>query len=189
MPGHYGPATAGVTLTETEFASAWNVQGHAQRRDFVDHASRLLDVALPVAPNTTARYGALTAMWLGPASWLVVAAGATPAPGFAAARETLNAAGGALFDVTASRVAWTIAGPDAATVLAKGCPLDFAPRAFRVDACAQSLFGHVQALFYRRATSPAFTMMVPRSFARDAWRMLCLAAAPHGYDVLPTRFF
>jgi hypothetical protein len=36
MPGHYGPATTGVTLAETTFTAAWNVQGDARRPEFVD---------------------------------------------------------------------------------------------------------------------------------------------------------
>jgi sarcosine oxidase subunit gamma len=189
MPGHYGPATTGVTLTETSFAGAWNVQGDARHPDFADEVHRLFDVALPIAPNTTARTQTLTALWLGPASWLLVVAGKTAPENFDARRDALNAVGGALFDVTASRVAWTVAGTNAATVLAKSCPLDFHPRAFPEGACAQSLFGHVNALVYRRAASPAFTLMVARSLARDAWLTLCRSAAPYGYDVLPTRFF
>ena len=189
MPGHYGPATTGVTLTETNFASAWNVQGDARRPEFVDAVRQLFDATLPIAPNTSVRTGALTALWLGPGSWLLVAAGKTAWDDLDARRDALNAVGGALFDVTASRVAWTVAGAHAATVLAKGCPLDLDPRAFPEGACAQSLFGHVNALVYRRATAPAFTLMVARSVARDAWLVLCRSAAPYGYEVLPTRFF
>ena len=189
MPGHYGLVTTGVTLTETTFSGAWNVQGDARRPDFVDALRQLFDLALPVVPNTTMRTQTLTALWLGPASWLLVAAGETARDDLDSRRDALNAAGGALFDVTASRVAWTVAGTHAATVLAKSCPLDFHPRAFAEGACAQSLFGHMNALVYRRAVGPVFTLMVARSLARDAWLTLCKSAAPYGYDVLPTRFF
>ena len=189
MSGHYGAPTTGVTLTETNFAGAWNVQGNAHAPDFADEVRRLFDVALPIAPNTTTQTEKLTALWLGPASWLLVWAGNAVLENFDAHRDALNAVGGALFDVTASRVAWTVAGAHAATVLAKSCPLDFHPRAFPEGACAQSLFGHVNALVYRRAVAPAFTLMVARSLARDAWLTLCRSAAPYGYDVLPPRFF
>jgi sarcosine oxidase subunit gamma len=106
-----------------------------------------------------------------------------------ARRDALGAVGGALFDVSVSRVAWTVAGQHAATVLAKHCPLDFHPRAFAEGTCAQSVFGRVNALFYRRAVAPVFTLLVARSLARDGWRMLCRSAAPYGYDVLPARYF
>lgn len=189
MSGHYGPPTTGVTLAETSFAGAWNVQGDAHAPAFADEVRRLFDVALPVAPNTTTRTPTLTALWLGPASWLLVWAGKAAPENFDLCRDALNAVGGALFDVTASRVAWTVAGAHAATVLAKNCPLDFHPRAFPESACAQSLFAHMNALVYRRAASPVFTLMVARSLARDAWLRLCRSAAAYGYDVLPPRFF
>jgi len=189
MSGHYGAPTTGVTLTETSCAGAWNVHGDAHMPNFADEMRRLFDVALPLVPNTTARTQALTALWLGPASWLLVWAGKAAPENFDAHRDALNTVGGALFDVTASRVAWTVAGAHAATVLARSCPLDFHPRAFPEGSCAQSLFGHVNALVYRRAAAPAFTLMVARSLARDAWLRLCRSAAPYGYDVLPTRFF
>ncbi len=189
MPGHYGAAATGVTLAETTIAGAWNVQGDAGRPEFLATARQAFGLSLPTTPNTTARTEALTALWLGPASWLIVAPDGSALADADEVRNALDTAGGALFDVSASRVAWTIAGGQAATVLAKGCPLDFHQRAFAEGTCAQSVFARVNALFYRRAAAPTFTMLVARSLARDAWRALCLSAAPCGYEVLPPRSF
>lgn len=183
-PGHYGAASTGVTLAETTFASAWNVQGDAELFVLAETARQVFGLMLPTIPNTVSRTDALTALWLGPTSWLLVAAEASTLTDFAAKRARLNGARGALFDITATFVAWTIAGPRAAAVLAKGCPLDFHPRAFAEGTCAQSVFGHVNALIYRRAAS-TFTLIVGRSYARSVWRMLCESAAQYGYDVLP----
>jgi sarcosine oxidase subunit gamma len=189
MAGHYGAAAAGVTLCETTFTGAWNVQGDARRPEFLDRAGELFHLGLPVAPNSTARDGALTALWLGPGSWLVVASKVSALTDFNSRRDALNAVGGALFDVTASRVAWTIAGAQGAAALAKASPLDFHWRAFAEGTCAQSVFGRANALFYRRAASPVFTLMVARSLARDVWRTLCASASQYGYDVLQQRDF
>lgn len=186
-PGHYGPAPAGVTLAETVIAGSWNAQGDAARPLFVEEVRRQFDITLPTAPNTTAKNDALTVLWLGPASWLLVANSASTLFDFSVSRDALNAAGGALFDLGASRVAWTISGARAATVLATGCPLDFHLRVFAEGACAQSVLGHVNALFHKRDAAPTFTVMVARSFARDAWRTLCVSAAQYGCDVLPPR--
>ena len=184
-PGHYGAAGTGVALAEATITLAWNVQGDLAGPAFVEEARRLFDVALPLAPNTTVRTGAVTALWLGPASWLLVARAASPLIDHAAKRDALNAAGGALFDVSASRVAWTVSGPHAADVLAKGCPIDFHPRAFATGTGAQSVFGHVNVLIDKRDDDPTFTVMVARSFARDVWHAFCEAAAQYGYGVLP----
>jgi len=187
-PGHYGAASTGVVLAEITFAGAWNVQGDPARTAFAAEVLRSFDIALPATPNTSATRDALTALWLGPASWLMIASAASALNRFHDRRDALNAAGGALFDLSASRVAWAISGEFAATVLAKGCPLDFHPRVFAEGACAQSVLGHVNALFYRRDLS-SFTVIVARSYARGVWRMLCQSAAQHGYDVLPPRRF
>ncbi len=93
-----------------------------------------------------------------------------------------------VIDVTMGRVAWTLAGPRAATVLGSGCPLDFDARVFAPGTCAQSLYGHVNALYCRHANGD-FTMFVARSFARDMWATLCGASAQHGYDVRPSAPF
>jgi sarcosine oxidase subunit gamma len=190
MAGHYGATAAtGVTFAEATFAGAWHVQGNAGRPEFIATARTLFALSLPERPNASAREGGRTALWLGPGSWLLVASDESAFSDFDAKRDALNAAGGALFDVSASRVGWTIGGKHAPTVLAKGCPLDFDPRVFGEGMCAQSVFGRMNALFYRRADASEFTMLVARSFARDAWRVLCVSAAQYGYDVLHPRRF
>jgi len=187
-PGRYGAVPAAVTLAETILGTVWNVQGDASRPPFSTEAPRLLGIALPGAPNTALRQHASVALWLGPTSWLLVGGTAAGLGDFAAKRAALEAAGGALFDVTASCTAWTIAGARAESVLAGGSPLDFGLPAFPERACAQSTFGGVNTLFYRpRAAS--FALIVARGHARAVWRSLCAAAAPVGYRVLAPRAF
>ena len=184
-PGHYGTAASGVALAHATIAAAWNVQGDAANASFTAETTRLLGVVPMPAPNTVTRSEALSALWLGPRSWLLVAGGASPLGDFAAKRDALNAAGAALFDVGAGRVAWTISGAHAATVLAKGCPLDFHPRAFPPGTCAQSLYGHVAMLIVRHDDASAFTFMVARSYADDLWHTLLEAAAQYGVELRP----
>jgi sarcosine oxidase, subunit gamma len=188
VPGHYGAAMTEVTLAQSTIIAARNVQGDGARTPLLAEARRYFDLDLPLVPNTTARGEAWTALWLGPKSWLLVArAASSEAPqlaAFTAQRDALNTVGGALFDLSASRVAFQIGGKRAATILAKACPLDFHIRAFPAGHCAQSLLGHVNALIYRPEAAATFTVMVARSFASDAWRALCLSSAQYGYDVL-----
>ena len=97
---------------------------------------------LPLAPNTTARASAAVSLWLGPRSWLCLAEADDGS--FDDARRLVNGAGGAVFDVSSSRLAWRIAGPQVAAVLGRLCPLDLHVRAFTVGSCAQSLLGHIE---------------------------------------------
>lgn len=105
-------------------------------------------------------------------------------PAFADSRNRINAATGALFDVSDSRVGWTLRGPKASNVLASRCLLDLHHKTFARDRCAQSLLGHVAALYHRQADGD-FTVYVARSFADDVWAALCSSAAQYSYEVLP----
>ena len=182
-------AAAGATFAEIRIARAWNLRGDPGRATFVAEAQALFGLPLPLQPNTSASSAAGVMLWLGPRSWLWVAGAGAPAPDFDAARRALNAAGGALFDLSASYVAWTISGPEAAHVLNRGCPLDFHPRAFAPGRCAQSVFGHINALFYRPDERPAFVVMVARSLAADARHDLWAAALPEGPRAAPALRF
>ncbi|MEO6748805.1 MAG: sarcosine oxidase subunit gamma family protein [Casimicrobiaceae bacterium] len=186
-PGHHGAAGSGVVLSQAPIMAAWNVQGDPSRTSVVVDVRRLFGVALPEVANTTQAADALTALWLGPRSWLVVESARDAVPAtltdYASRRDALNAGGAALFDVSASRVAYTLRGAQAANVLARGCPLDFDARAFAPGTCAQSVHGQVAMLVYRHVRTEAFTVFVARSLADDAWQALCRASAAEGYDV------
>ena len=195
LPGHYGADGMGTVIQAASISTVWNVQGDPARTSIVADVQRWFDVPLPVVPDTAWRApaSALLALWIGPRSWLLIEGGLrghrAALVDLDARRDALNIGGGALFDVSASRVAYTIRGPRAATVLARCCPLDFDPRVFLPGDCAQSVFGRVSALYYRHERTPAFTVMVARSLAAAVWRSLCVAAATDGYDVaLPGAF-
>jgi len=169
-----------VFVFEAGVAPAWNVQGDATRAEFADEVLRQFAIALPQSPNSTTRSDPLIAFWLGPRSWLLVAdLPRPPLTDFIDKRNALNALGGALFDVSASRVAFRVRGPHAMAILASGCPLDLHARAFRTGACAQSVFGRVNALVYKSDDFPTFVVMVARSFARDVRRALNDVAAQY----------
>lgn len=188
-PGEYGVTPSTVTLAEATIAAAWNVQGDPRQSSFVARVDEVLGVALPLEPNTTAQRDKVTVLWLGPCSWLLVAGRGGSLADFNVKRDSLNQAGGALFDVSASRIAWTVSGASAARMLQKTCPLDLHPRHFAVGRCAQSMLGHVNALVYKMDVAPTFSVMVARSFAADAWTMLCASAVAEGYRVAPPAVF
>lgn len=186
-PGHYGvAATTLLTIQEVTIAAAWNLQGDPNNPAFSEQVRSLFGISLPTEPNSMCVGDLFTAMWLGPTSWLLVSGGSVssghPLADFQAKRDRINTAGGALFDVSNSRIAWKIAGPRAATLLASGCPLDFHPSAFANRSCAQSLFGHVGALICRGGDGD-FILFVARSFARDLLSTLCATSAQYGYEI------
>ena len=178
-----------ITLCELEWTLVWNVRGDPAQSAFAVEAERLLGVALPLEPNTTAHRAGAAALWVGPRSWLLVAETEAMRNDFDAARAALNVVGGALFDVSASYVAWKVSGPGAARVLNRSCPLDFHPRTFFAGSCAQSTLGHINALLYRPREAAEFIVVVACSFAVDAWRELCVSAETDGYRIGPRARF
>ena len=190
-PGRYGVAgPSQLTLQRVATGTVWNLQGAVDNPAFVAEATSLWGVSTLPARHRVVRSATHRLLWIGPKSWLVVGMH-QPTPdnpamgtGFSDCRDRLIAAGGSLFDVSASRIGWTVRGPRALDLLASGCPLDLQPAAFAPDSCAQSQFGHVAAL-YQRCADGDFTVFVARSFADDVWAALCASAAQYGYEVLP----
>jgi sarcosine oxidase subunit gamma len=190
MTDHLASASP-IHLAELRWAFAWNVRGDPSASTFVSEAQRVSGLGLPLEPCTGTRTAPRSLLWLGPRSWLWIDGAAGAAPDFNSARRALNAVGGALFDLSAAYAGWLVSGALAATVLNRGCPLDLRPRVFEPGRCAQSLLGHIPALFYKPNERPLFVVMVPRSLATDGWHHLrgyaeaegCAidAAAPFGH--------
>ena len=195
-PGHYGVASASgnelLAFRQLRIAAGWNLQGDPFDPTFMAQVRRSFAIDGLPAANTTCETDLLRVFWLGPTSWLLLARGPVtdshPLARLAVQREAVNHAAGALFDLSAARVAWQLSGPRAATVLASGCPLDLHPRVFPAGACAQSLFGHVGALVVCGAERE-FSLFVARSLAGEAWWALCATGAQYGYEVLPPGAF
>jgi sarcosine oxidase subunit gamma len=177
-PGANGEAT--ITLGEVPLALAWNVRGDAAEARFAQAATRLLGLVLPPQPNTSVRSGDAALLWMGPTSWMFISSPDPSVLAFDDVRRALNDAGAALFDLSSSHIAWKVAGSAAARVLNRGCPLDLSPDVFPAGHCAQSLLGHVTALFHRPDESTTFIVIVARSYARDAWEFLRAAAMTEG---------
>ena len=175
--------SAAITLRPVTFAVAWNVKGNPRDPALAAAASRVLALPLPLEPMTSARGDDGTLLWLGPLTWLYVSDAPSRQDAFETTRREINAAGGALFDVSASYVAWHVCGAPAARVLNRACPLDLHARAFVPGRCAQSVLGHINALFYRPDEESSFIVMVARSFADDAWHTLREAATSDGYRI------
>lgn len=189
-PGRYGIAgPTQVWLRRLPNGSVWNLQGAPDNPALIRQLQDQWGIDRLPQPHGARTCGVFRLLWIGPKSWLVFGSDGPRAsehaavPAFAVIRDRIQSVGGALFDVSAGRVGWQVSGPRARDLLASACPLDLHPAAFRTDSCAQSLFGHVSAL-YQRLSDDDFTVHVARSFAVDVWEALCASAAQYGYEVV-----
>jgi sarcosine oxidase, subunit gamma len=130
---------------------------------------------LPIEPNTAWEEGPRAALWLGPDEWLVLGPPGT-APDIVA--ELLEALGGtrrSIVDVSASRLALELSGPDAKEVLSKGCSLDLEPRGgWTTGSCAQTLLARVPVILHERPETTG--VLVRPSFAEYLVDWLIAAA-------------
>lgn len=170
-----------LALRELRFSHAWNVRGDPRHEAFLGQVRRSLGVDLPVRANASVIGASACALWLGPRSWVWMADDAAPA--FDEARQAINTGGGAIFDVSASQLAWVVSGDAAERVLNRMCPLDLHPSAFPAGHCAQTLLGHAAGLIFRPRDTPTFVLMVARSLARGVWHHLCVSAEGDGFQV------
>ena len=177
------PDDAGVTLAEPARRGLVGLRGPADA-GFRDAAQRILGLALPTEPNSTAASAGVTAFWLGPDEWLIAAAAARAAGLAAGLREALAGRHHAVLDLSSARATIAVAGAHARDVLAKGCPLDLHPRAFTPGACAQSHYAKAAVLLYQADDTPSYELTTSRSFAEYLWLRLEDAAQEYGCAVV-----
>ncbi len=190
--GTYGLVGAdgpGITITERRALAIVQIAAFRGRAEAV--AAALVDglgVGLPSAPNTastTAPGGehAVTALWIGPEQWLVVAEGSAEGVLDRRLRDLLGGSA-AVVDQSHGRCVLRVRGPKARDVLAKGCRLDLHPRAFAPGACGHTAVGALAVLIHAVDATPTFDLYVARGYAVAFWEWLTEAAGPVGYRVV-----
>ncbi len=178
------PEDAGVTLAELPPRGLIGLRGDPDDQAFRAAAARVLGVELPVRPNTTAAAGAgVTLFWLGPNEWLIATPPARTGGLVAGLGEALQGRHHAVVELSAARATIAVAGPRARDVLAKGCPLDLHPRAFKPGDCAQSHYAKASVLLYQADDAPTYHLTVARSFAEYLWLRLEDAGLEYGCAV------
>jgi sarcosine oxidase subunit gamma len=134
----------------------------------VTTAGHAFGVVLPETACRAATTGDRAALWLGPDEWLLIA---PERDGIAGSFSALSGQSYALVDVGHRNVGLEIAGTEAATVLAAGCPLDLDQGAFPIGMCTRTVLGKAEVVLWRTAPD-IFRIEVWRSFAAYVWRFL-----------------
>ena len=188
----FGAAAAGsrtdgdaVVISERPFQGHLNLRGDLEDAGFMSAVESVLGFGLPTGPNTVAANGELLALWLGPDEWHVVTPPAAQTPILDSFEAALNGTHFAVTDVTGGQTVITVSGPCARDVLAKGCPLDLHPTAFKPADCAQTLLAKANVLIRCvDDTPPSFELIVRRSFAEYTALWLNDAGLEYGVGVV-----
>ena len=153
------PAAPLVRVTAP--AARYILRGAQPVQDAAGHAFGL---RLPGEPCRAELAGERAALWQGPDEWLLLApeeAGAALGSALAAALAALPHS---LVDVSHRQIGLEIAGSQAATLLAAGCPLDLHAEAFPTGMCTRTMLGKSEITLWRVAPE-TFRLEVWRSFA------------------------
>lgn len=178
---------AGFGLGEIRFRAAVNLRA---RRD--DTAARqALETALGTAlPQTgkSATAGGETLLALGPDEWLLVG---NDGPSAAGLRQACDGHHVAVTEVGENYCTLVATGPKARRVLAKGCPLDLHPRAFRPGDVAGTVVAKATVILHLLRDEGGdrgalFHLLVRRSFADYLFRWLEDAGREDGVTILAT---
>jgi len=173
-----------VSLAEPAPCGFIGLRGDPGDAGFRDAAQRILGLGLPTEPNGTAASAGVTAFWLGPDEWLIAAAPERTDGLVDGLTEALAGRHHAVVDLSSARATIAVAGARAREVLAKACPLDLHPRAFRPGDCAQSHYGKAAVLLYQVDDTPRYHLTTARSFAEYLWLRLEDAAQEYGCAVV-----
>jgi sarcosine oxidase, subunit gamma len=167
-----GPAlTETLSLRSLPAACRWVLRGSEEVRALSETA---LGVTVPAQACRAGVNGERAALWLGPDEWLLIAPASQS--GLATRLErALAQRPYSLVEVSHRQVALLVHGPQAATLLASGCPLDLDPAAFPVGMCTRTMLAKAEVVLWRTEAT-AFRVEVWRSFAPYVTQLLAEAS-------------
>ncbi|MDE2869800.1 MAG: sarcosine oxidase subunit gamma [Chloroflexota bacterium] len=152
-------------LVERPFLTHLNLRLHPDDAEALAAVHQVIGVQLPLTPNTITAGGDVTAIWLGPDEWLLLAEHHQSDALVADLQDALASHFASVVDISAGQTVIRLRGPSTLDVLARGCALDLHPTVFPPGACAQTLLARAQALLVAVDDTPTFDIVVRRSFA------------------------
>jgi methylglutamate dehydrogenase subunit D len=170
---------AGVIAAPRENLGLASIIARAGKADELGaRMAELYGVEAPTRP-CIAQGRTFDLVWSGPEQWLAVSQERAIATRLATELDGLAA----VADQSDGRAVVRLSGPKARAMLAKGCPIDLHPRAFRPGDTALTAITHIGVQLWQVDEAPTYDMAVFRSLASGFWRWLTLSAAEFGLEV------
>lgn len=170
---------AGPTLAPLPPAARYILRGGPSVRVAAEKAA---GVGIPAGACRALTHEGRAALWLGPDEWLLIA---PEAQGAALAGSLTAALAGlphSLVDVGHRQSGCELRGPQAATLLAAGCPLDLDASAFPVGMCTRTVLAKAEVVLWRTAAE-VLRIEVARSFVAYVSKFLAEAERASTQDL------
>lgn len=132
-----------------------------------------IGAALPQSPGGTATGTDISALWIGPDEWLLIADQSSDL--IASLNKAAKTALISAVDVSHRNTAIEVAGRNAATAINGGCPRDLSLAAFPVGNCSRTILGKAEIILWR-LDEDRFHLECWRSFSDYVWKFLVDAA-------------
>jgi methylglutamate dehydrogenase subunit C len=185
VPGHYGAIAGepGVWLSERADPALVMVMARKGAQDALAWRVRDLYALDPPATPRRVASGPIGFVWAGPGRWLAVA---EREDGYRLAARLRSELGGlaSIVDQSDGLSVIRVGGAKARDTLAKGIPIDLAPRAFGPDDVALTTAGHIGVHLWQADDASTYDIAVGRSYAAAFRRWLMDAAAEFGVEVV-----
>ncbi|SEQ05418.1 sarcosine oxidase subunit gamma [Amphritea atlantica] len=173
-----GPKTGGVHLRELKLLGHLTLRCNAENAEQLAAVERVLGVALPLQPLTSAENGAYSIRWMSPDEWLILVPGMETFDIETKFRDEMpghyslvNSSGGS--------TVLELSGANVLEVLKKSTPVDLHPKAFPVGKVVSTLFAKSGAVI-RRSGEQRYELVIRRSFADYIWLWLQDASREYG---------
>ena len=174
---------AGVEVSELDGLAHLNVRGSSDDAEFVAGLQRL-GVTLAMTPNTVYEARDHRVFWLGPDEWLLTCDLAVETNLYAGLSDLMASCFCSVTEVSGGQTIIRLSGRNAVDVLAKGCTIDLHPRVFAPGQCAQTNLAKTVVLLRPCVSNtPAYEIIVRRSFADYLWQWILKSAVEYGYVI------
>lgn len=170
-----------VRIAERRVAIAQLAAFKGRAGDLANRVSAGLGVTLP-GPGKSGHGDGVTAVWIGPETWLVTA----PDMGGDGLIARVQAAAGdaaAVTDQSHGKTALRLTGARVRDALDKVCRLDLHPKACKPGDAAVTMIAHVTACLVMVDEAPTYDIIGPSTFALSLLEGLEMAAEEFGYEL------
>jgi sarcosine oxidase, subunit gamma len=161
-------------ISEIGLQGMITLRGDLSNKTIKSAATKATGVSMP-AMNCIEISGANGLCWMSPDELLVLCAYEDVEATLAKMRKTLDKTHAMAVNVSDARAVFRVSGPDARDVMAKLCPVDLSPEAFKPGMFRRSRMAQVPAAFWM-CDAQSFQIICFRSVADYVFDLLKVAA-------------
>ncbi len=152
-------------IREVPFLGYLNLRANTSNTTFLAALLQVIGCEPPTEANTMVESGNYRIYWLGPDEWLLIIPTGKQGQVQAELRKALDGVFSSVVDNSSGLTLVEVAGENAGSLLATGCPFDLHPRVFKPGQCAQTRLAKAGMTITPMRDGPGFEIIIRRSIA------------------------